>query len=275
MQINRHGRVAGKVAVISGGGSVAEGIGNGRASAILLGANGARIAVLDSSERAAQETARLIEAEGGEAIVITADVTSSADCESALKQVVKKWGVVDILVNNVGIMGPGGTAVDVDPDAWDDAMRINLKSIMLMSKYAIPHMVQGASIINIGSYAGLFGGHPGLFYPTSKGAIPNMTRTMAGHHGADGIRVNCVCPGSVFTPLVDQAGLTATQRDLRRRRTLLQIEGTGWDVGYAVLFLASDESRWVTGTTMLVDGGKGAGLPAFDAVPKSAKGGST
>jgi len=127
-------------------------------------------------------------------------------------------------------------------------MRVNVASVMLMSKHAIPAMGAAGrgAIVNLGSVAGLVGGHPSLLYPTSKGAVVQMTRAMAAHHGAEGIRVNCVCPGMVHTPMVYARGMTPEVREARRRRSLLQTEGTAWDVAHAVLYLLSDEARWVT-----------------------------
>src|SRR4051812_3395466 len=188
------GRLAGKVAIVTGAGSRADGIGNGRAASVLLARHGARVALLDAVREWVDRTAGMIADEGGEAIVVEADVTDSAACAAAVKATVDRWGRLDILVNNVGIGGPPGTAVEVDPEAWDAAMRVNVTSMMLMAKHAIPEMrkVGGGSIVNIASVAGLIGGHPSLLYPTSKGAVVNMTRAMATHHGPEGIRVNCI-----------------------------------------------------------------------------------
>jgi NAD(P)-dependent dehydrogenase (short-subunit alcohol dehydrogenase family) len=269
---SRDKRLEGKVAIVSGAGSRAEGaaadgvgIGNGRAAAILLARHGARVALLDTMQEWVEQTARMIGEEGGEAIVVRADVTDPAACAAAVRVAVERWGRLDILVNNVGIGGPPGTAVDVDPEAWDRAMRVNVTSMMLMAKFAIPEMRKtgGGSIVNIASVAGLQGGHPNLMYPTSKGAVVNMTRAMAAHHGPEGIRVNCIAPGMVYTPMVYSRGMTAEMRESRRQRSLLKVEGTGWDIGYGVLFLASDESRWVTGVILPVDAGATAGLGAL------------
>jgi NAD(P)-dependent dehydrogenase (short-subunit alcohol dehydrogenase family) len=140
-------------------------------------------------------------------------------------------------------------------------MRVNVTAMMLMAKYAIPEMRKagGGAIINLASVAGLAGGHPSLLYPTSKGAIVNMTRAMAAHHGSEGIRVNCVAPGMVYTPMVYSGGMSPEMREARRQRSLLRTEGTGWDVGNAVLYLASDEARWLTGVILPVDAGATAG----------------
>ena len=261
MDIEKDNRLKGRVAIVTGAGSRANGIGNGRAASILMARSGAKVALLDAMPEWAAETGRMIAEEGGEAIVIEADVTKAADCESAVRQTVAKWGRVDILVNNVGIGGPPGNAVDVDLDAWEHAMRVNVTSMMLMAKYAIPEMrkLGAGSIINLSSVAGLVGGHPSLLYPTSKGAVVNLTRAMAAHHGPEGIRVNCIAPGMVYTPMVYSRGMTPEMRETRRKRSLLQVEGTGWDVGNAVRYLASDESRWVTGTVLPVDAGATAG----------------
>jgi NAD(P)-dependent dehydrogenase (short-subunit alcohol dehydrogenase family) len=133
--------------------------------------------------------------------------------------------------------------------------------MMLMAKYAIPVMIAGGggSIVNIASVAGLRGGHPTLLYPTSKGAVIQMTRAMAAHHGRSGVRVNCIAPGMVYTPMVYARGMTPEMREARRRRSLLQTEGEGWDVAWAALYLAGDEARWVTGVVLPVDAGFTAG----------------
>jgi NAD(P)-dependent dehydrogenase (short-subunit alcohol dehydrogenase family) len=252
----------GKVAIVTGAGSRAEGIGNGRAAAVLLAREGAAVALLDAVAEWAEATQRLIAAENGSSIVIPCDVTDEVAAAAAVRRTVEEWGRLDVLVNNVGIGGPSGTAVEVDIAEWDRAMRVNVTSMVIMAKHAIPEMVRagGGSIVNLSSVAGLTGGHPGLLYPTSKGAIVNLTRAMAAHHGRDGIRVNAVAPGMVYTPMVYSRGMSPEMREARRMRSLLQTEGSGWDVGQAVLFLASDEARWITGVTLPVDAGATAGL---------------
>lgn len=266
-------RLAGRVAIVTGAGSRADGIGNGRAAAILLARQGAKIALIDSVPEWAAQTARMIEAEGGTAIVLQADVTKPAACEEAVCSTVAAWERIDILVNNVGIGGPPGTAVDVDLEAWDYAMRVNVTSMMLMAKYSIPEMrKRGAgSIVNIASVAGMVGGHPHLLYPTSKGAVINMTRAMAAQHGPEGIRVNCIAPGMVYTPMVYAGGMAPEMREARRMRSLLQTEGSGWDVGNAVAYLAGDESRWVTGIVLPVDAGATAGAGRLPGAAGGAK----
>ena len=259
----RSGRLAGKVAIVTGAGSRAPGgIGNGRATSVVLAREGARVALLDNVREWASETLQLIEDAGGEAAVIETDVTDAASCRAAVEETVRRWGRLDVLVNNVGIGGPPGTAVDVDLDEWDRALRVNVTSMVLMARSAIPEMRRAGagSIVNLGSVAGLTGGHANLLYPTSKGAVVQMTRAMAAQHGEEGIRVNCVCPGMVYTPMVYARGMTDDVRERRRQRSLLKTEGEGWDVANAILYLASDEARWVTGTVLTVDAGATAGL---------------
>jgi NAD(P)-dependent dehydrogenase (short-subunit alcohol dehydrogenase family) len=250
-----------KVAIVTGAGSRGDGIGNGRAAAILLAREGARVALIDETIAWAETTKSMIDKEGGTSMVVSANVADQASCAAAVKSVADAWGRVDALVNNVGIGGPIGTAVEVDPAAWEAAMRINVTSMMLMAKYAIPEMRKqgGGAIVNIASIDGLRGGNPSLFYSTSKGAVVNMTRSMASHHGPESIRVNCIAPGYVYTPMVAVGGMPDELRDARRKNTLLQMEGTGWDIGNGVVYLVSDQSRWVTGIVLSIDAGSMAG----------------
>ena len=201
-------RVAGKVALVTGAGSSAEGIGNGRAAAILLARQGAKVGLLDYNEASAEDTAKMIRDEGGECIVIQADVSKVEDCQRAVQATVDKFGRLDILVNNVGTSRVPGDATELDLEAWDRGLRLNITSMMLMVRFSVPEMKKNGSgsIINIASITAFHGGHPNLFYPTSKGAILNLTRTMAGNHGDDGIRVNCIAPGFVYTPVVYGGG---------------------------------------------------------------------
>ncbi len=272
-EIAKGERLKGRVALVTGAGSRSSDIGNGRAAAILLARQGASVLLIDSVLEAAVETGQMIAKEGGVSMPLQVDVTQAAACDKAVQTAIGEWGRVDILVNNVGIGGPAGTAVDVDLDAWEHAMRVNVTSMMLMAKYAIPEMrkLGVGSIVNIASVAGLVGGHPSLLYPTSKGAVVNMTRAMASHHGTEGIRVNCICPGMVYTPMVSSRGMTPEMRLARQQRSLLQTEGTGWDVGNAVLYLASDEARWITGIVMPVDAGASAGSGRLPIPPSNGK----
>ena len=270
------GRVGGKVAIVTGAGSSAEGIGNGRATAIILARHGAKVGLVDANEAAAAETARLIAEFGGETVVIQADVTKVDACENAVRKTVERFGRLDILFNNVGTSRIRGNALDVDLDAWERGMNINVKSMVMMTRFAVPEMkktgpdkpASSGSIINNASITAFHGGHPNLFYPTSKAAVVHLSRTMAGNHGADGIRVNCIAPGFVYTPVVHGPGLPAGVREARREAGVLKTEGTGWDVAYAILFLASDEARWITGQTLAVDAGASTISPHFQTSSK-------
>ena len=197
-----------KVAIVTGAGSAGEGIGNGRAAAILLAQDGCHVVCVDSQPELAERTVTMISELGFvQAVAFTGDVSLAADCERIVQKAVTEFGRLDILINNVGIGGPMGTAVDVDVEGWAKGLEVNVTSMMLMAKYAIPVMEKNepeggirGSIVNMGSVAGIKGGTPWLLYPTSKGAVVNMTRAMAFQHGQQGIRVNCVCPGKNYAP---------------------------------------------------------------------------
>ena len=245
-----------KVAIVTGAGSRGDGIGNGRAAAILLAREGARVALLDAERDWAEATKAMIDQEGGTSMVLVADVADAASCAQAVKATVDAWGRLDVLVNNVGIGGPAGNAVEVDPEAWDVAMRINVKSMMLMAKAAIPEMQRqgGGAIVNIASIDALKGGNPSLFYSTSKGAIVNMTRSMAVHHGPDGIRVNCVTPGLVQTDITGDKLTPQIKSEIATSIPLNRL-GEASDIAGAYLFLASDYSSYITGAVIDVNGG--------------------
>lgn len=248
-------RLAGKVAIVTGAGSRGAGIGNGRAAAMLFAREGARVLLVDRDEAPARDTLALIEAEGGEAAVYTADVTVSEDCSAMVTFALERWGRLDILHNNVGI-GSRGSVVEESEAEWERVQRVNVTSMMLTSKHAIPAMMRsgGGAIVNVSSISAL---RPrGLTaYSTSKGAVIALTRAMAVDHARDGVRVNCIAPGPVFTPMVASGGMSDELRERRRLASPLQVEGTGWDIGYAALFLASDEARYITGVVLVVDGG--------------------
>lgn len=268
----------GRVAVVTGAGAAGDGIGNARAAAILLAEDGCAVVCVDVNLELAERTVQMIAAEGkGRAIAVRADVTIAADCERVIKTAVDHFGRLDILFNCVGVGGAQGTAETVDMEEWAQGLNLNVSSMVLMAKYAIPAMRKNdpapgyrGSIVNMGSVAGLKGGTPHLLYPTSKGAIVNMTRAMAAHHAKDGIRVNCVCPGMVYTPMMYAKGMSPEAREARKNRSLLKTEGNGWDVGAAVRFLAGDEARFMTGVILPIDGGTtaavGTELPAAASV---------
>lgn len=197
--------LAGKVAIVTGAGCAGDGIGNGRAISIMLASEGCNVLCLDLNQEWAQKTADMASSSSphaGKAIALSSNVTRAADCEAAVETALREFGRLDILVNNVGIGGAAGTAVAVDMEEWAKGLEINVSSMVQMAKFCIPAMQKSkegeeskGNIVNMGSVAGLKGGTPHLLYPTSKGAVVNMTRAMAAHHAPEGIRVNCVCPG--------------------------------------------------------------------------------
>jgi NAD(P)-dependent dehydrogenase (short-subunit alcohol dehydrogenase family) len=238
--------LAGKVALISGGGAAGDGIGNGRAAALLLARAGTKVMVADRELKLAERTVAMIAEEGGTAAAQVCDATDEADCRRRL----------DFLDNNVGI-GSRGSVVEEKPETYRRVMQVNVETMFLLSKYAIPAMIKtarGGAIVNISSISAL---RPrGLTtYTTSKAAIIGLTRAMAVDHGRDNIRVNCICPGPVYTPMVYARGMSEAARAQRAKASVLKLEGTGWDVGHAVKFLLSDFARYITGQVLVVDGG--------------------
>ncbi len=257
--------LAGKVAVVTGGGAAGDGIGNGRASAILLSRAGTRVVVVDRDVALAKRTVEMIEAGGGEALAFQADVTRASDCAAMVDAALDRFGRLDFLDNNVGI-GSRGSVVDETEESWRRLMTVNVDSMFLAAKHAIPAIRRagGGAIVNVSSISAL---RPrGLTaYSVSKGAVIALTRAMAVDHGPEGIRVNCVAPGPVYTPMVYQRGMSGASRDRRRKASALGIEGTGWDIGHAVRFLLSDFARYITGHTLVVDGGTSLSAPERDA----------
>jgi NAD(P)-dependent dehydrogenase (short-subunit alcohol dehydrogenase family) len=257
--------LAGKVAIVAGGGAVGEGIGNGRAAAILLARAGVSVFVVDRDVALAERSVAMIAGEGGEAVAHGADLTEEAQCRAMVAACVERFGRLDFLDNNVGI-GSRGSVVEEAPESWRRIMQVNVEAMFLTSKYAIPAMVETAgkgAIVNISSISAL---RPrGLTaYTTSKGAVIALTRAMAIDHAEQGIRVNCVAPGPVYTPMVYAGGMSAAAREQRRNASALGVEGTGWDIGHAVRFLLSDHARYITGQTLVVDGGTSLQAPARD-----------
>jgi NAD(P)-dependent dehydrogenase (short-subunit alcohol dehydrogenase family) len=195
---------------------------------------------------------------------VEADVTQGADCAAIVQTALDRFGRLDLLDNNVGI-GSRGTVIDETEESWRRVMQVNVDSMFLMSKHAIPAMRRagGGAIVNVSSISAL---RPrGLtVYSVSKGAVIALTRAMAVDHGREGIRVNCVAPGPVYTPMVYQRGMSPSARDRRRQASALGIEGTGWDIGQAVRFLLSSQARYITGHTLVVDGGTTLSAPERD-----------
>ncbi|KAJ2984873.1 hypothetical protein NUW58_g5829 [Xylaria curta] len=226
---------SGEVAIVAGAGSRMAGeIGNGRATAILLARQGAKVALVDINPVWAQETKRMIDEEGGISEVIQADITIEESCKKVVSQTIEIFGTVHILVNIVGVIGTTGDATKLDIEAWDRDFRTNVTSMVFMSRHAIPEMRKNrrGAIVNMASIGGIIGAHPSLSYSTTKGAIIQMTRAMAAQHGPENIRVNCVAPGMVYTPIVREGGMSDEMRQRRAEQNLLKQEGTGWDVGY-------------------------------------------
>jgi NAD(P)-dependent dehydrogenase (short-subunit alcohol dehydrogenase family) len=247
---------AGKVALISGGGAAGDGIGNGRAAAILLARAGVKVLVADRDLKLAERTVEMIAAEGGTAATLAVDVTNEADCKRLVDATLDRFGRLDFLDNNVGI-GSRGSVVEETAEQYRRVMQVNVESMFLLSKYAIPAMIrttQGGAIVNISSISAL---RPrGLTtYTTSKAAVIGLTRAMAVDHGRDNIRVNCICPGPMYTPMVYARGMSDAARAQRAKASVLKLEGTGWDVGHAVKFLLSNFARYITGQVLVVDGG--------------------
>ena len=255
-------RLGGRVVVVTGGGGAGDGIGIGRAIGVVAALEGASVVLVDREPGGAERTVAIANELGADdiaarSLVIAADVTSVDDTARVAELTAERFGRIDALVNNVGIIGPSGTAVDVDPDAWHAAFAVNVASVMLMSKACLPHIAArgGGAIVNVSSTAGMRGGHPNLCYPTSKAAIINMTRAMAAHHGRAGVRINAVAPGMVETPMVGSDRMSERRRRERRESSLLGTSGTAWDVAKAVAFLLSEDARWITGVLLPVDAG--------------------
>jgi len=250
----RRPRLEGKVAIVTGAGSRGPGIGNGKATAVLFAREGVKVLLVDIYPERMNETLEMINSEGGEASVFAGDVTKIENCQAMVKAAIERYGKLDILHNNVGIDSTA-SVVSGKLEEWERVMSINLKSMVLTCRAAIPQMIAGGggSITNISSVAAL---RPRSMdaYSTSKGGVITLSQALASAHAADHIRVNCIVPGMVYTPMVAEI-LTDEQREQRRLSTPLQTEGEGWDIGWAAVFLNSDEARWITGIVLPVDGG--------------------
>ena len=247
------GRLDGKIAIVTGAGSRGPGVGNGKAAALLFAREGARVLCVDLKAENAEETAKQIATEGGEAGGFAADVTRKADCQAMVSAAIERWGAIDILHNNVGIESRR-TLFEVTEEEWDQVMTIDLKSMLLATQAAARPMVERGrgSIICVSSVAAMRG-HGRTAYAAAKAGVIGFMRTCAAQLGPKGVRVNAIAPGQVWTPMVEDVG--AELREKRRKANPLGVEGEGWDVGWAAVYLASDEARWVTGQTLVVDGG--------------------
>lgn len=263
------GRLSGKVAVVVGGGQLpGETVGNGRATAMLFGWAGARVMVVDRELDRAEATAAEIVDGGGEAIAHRCDIADEAQCEAMVATAVDRMGRIDVLHNNVGIGTHDGSPTRITEDGLDLLLAVNLKGLVFTCKYAVPVMrnQRSGSIINISSVAAI-APFPGVGYKTTKAAVNGYTQSLALRVARDGIRANVIMPGLMNTPMAIDANLG--YRDLSRDELVAERDarvplgrrmGTGWDIAYAALFLASDESRFITGVALPVDGGSSARL---------------
>lgn len=259
--------LTGKVAIVTGAGSVGPGWGNGRATATLLARQGAKVFLVDVDAAAVEATHATIEAEGNTSATYRCDMLIAAEVAAMVAACLAQFGRLDILINNVGGSAPGD-AVTMSEEVWDRQIDTNLKTVFLGCKYAIPAMAaqRGGAIVNVSSVAGLrndgHGGRQHVAYSASKAAVIQFTRSTAGAVVKQGIRCNTVVPGLMHTPLVEQrlaktvaGGDAAALIASRNARCPMGRMGTGWDVANAVLFLVSDEAGYITGTEIVVDGG--------------------
>lgn len=257
-------RLSDKIALVFGAGSVGPGWGNGKAAAVLFAREGAAVLCADINLAAAEETRDLIRNEGGQAEAWECDVTRADQVEAATASCLSRFGRIDVLQNNVGIVVVGGP-VETSEQDWDRVHDVNLKSMFLTLKHVLPVMEgQGAgAIVNISSIAGLRHlGVPYLSYNTSKAAVSHLTRMIAVEYAAKGIRCNSVAPGFLETPMVEKSlvehyadGDVAEMYRARAELIPMKRGGDAWDVAYASLYLASDEAKYVTGAEIVVDGG--------------------
>jgi len=250
------GKLAGKVALITGAGS-----GIGRATALLFAREGAKIVVSDVIPQGGDETVDMIKKDGGQAVFAEADVARWADVQRMVQVALDTFGRLDILYNNAGIMGKYIMTGDTPEETWDRIIATNLKGVFLGSKCAIPVMLRqgGGVIVNTASTAGMIG-LPGLpAYCASKAAVIQLTKTMALEYADKNIRVNCICPGGITTPMA--AGYDADNPPPFKQSQAMRRFGQPEEVAKVALYLASDDSSFVTGSSAVVDGGWTAGIP--------------
>lgn len=256
-------RMQGKAVMVTGAGTAGGGVGNGKACAILYAREGASVIAADIDAAAAEQTREDIVAEGGRCVAVHADVSQSADCRRIVDTCIEAFGRLDILHNNVGITAAGGP-VEFDEEAWDRLMGVNVKSMFLMAKHTLPHMVRArcGSIVNIASIGAVRASpFPRAAYAASKGAVVSLTREIAVQYAAQGIRCNVILPGLIRAPVVEHNDVKlygGDSTDMWRKRDAMSPtgkQGEPWDIAYASLFLASDESKYVNGVVLPVDGG--------------------
>ena len=252
------GTLEGKVAIVTGAGSRTDGIGTGRAATITLARAGVRVLAVDRDLAAAERTAEMAGPDAAEILPFVADVTDADGCRAMVAAALDRWGQLDILNNNLGVEGPG--TVLTDWESWERAITLNVRTAILASAAAIVHLPAGGSIVNTSSIAATRprGITP---YSTTKGAVIALTKSMALDHADQGVRVNCIAPGPIYTPM-SAAVMTPELREQRRKASPLHTEGDAWDVARALRFLVSDDARWITGVVLLVDGGVSLQSPA-------------
>ncbi|MRR18044.1 MAG: SDR family oxidoreductase [Deltaproteobacteria bacterium] len=260
-------RLDGKIAIVTGAGQTpGQTIGNGRAIAVIFARAGAKVLLADRNLESAMETAEMIANEGGEAFAMAVDVTSSGDCRRMAEECLKRWNRIDILVNNVGTGGEALGPVNLKEEDWDRIYNVNVRSVFLTCKHVIPYMEkqESGSIVNISSIASVCASSM-LAYKSSKSALNSLTHSIAFNYAAKGIRANVIMPGFIDTPMAIEGNLkyrNISREDLyKERESRIPLKGgmgTGWDTAYAALFFASDESKFITGAVLPVDGGQSA-----------------
>lgn len=246
-----------KIAIVTGGGS-----GIGEASARRFASEGAAVVVADVRGRKAEAVADDINSAGGHAISRKVDVSVAAEVEQLVSDCVTEFGGLDVLFSNAGTLRPG-TAVELDVDDWDLVMAVNVRSVYLGAKYAVPHMIErgGGSIINTASISGLHGDGGAVVYAASKAAVINLTRALSTDHAPDGIRVNAICPGTIATPPVERMMVDPANLEKNEQAHALRRLGEPEEIAAAALWLASNESSFVSGEHLVVDGGLRAQSP--------------
>ena len=257
-------RLKDRVAIVTGAGSIGPGWGNGKATSVLFAREGAKVFAVDINLAAAEETREIIEGEGGECTAHGADVSRAEEVEGLVARCVEVYGRVDVLHNNVGILEVGG-CVETSEERWDRVNDVNLKSMFLTCKYVLPHMEKQGSgaIVNISSIVSIrWLGVPYVSYSATKGAVNQLTQTIALQYAKKNIRANAILPGLMNTPMVVKSltdfyadGDVEKMIEIRNNQCPTGKMGDAWDVAYAALFLASDEAKYITGTQLVVDGG--------------------
>lgn len=258
-------RLKGKVAIVTGAGQTpGDTVGNGRATSILFARAGAKVLLVDRRLGSAEETQDIIAREGGESLAFAADVSRAEDCRQMADTCAQTFGRIDILVNNVGIGGEDLGPVKLKEEAWDRIFAVNLKSMFLTCKYVLPYMEkqESGSIVNISSAAAVAATSM-LAYKTSKAGVNALTHSIAMEYAKKGIRVNCIMPGLMNTPMaiegISKSRGVQKEELIKARDSAVPLKGgmgSGWDTAYAALFLASDEAKFITSVILPVDGGQ-------------------